>query len=80
MLIRQLYVQSVSLIHFILKQKKKKKKNTFTIPCEKSTTVSFTSSIMKNIATLFSKFSVKLISYIAFRSFCCLLKYIAIIL
>ena len=78
MLIRQLYVQSVSLIHFILKQKKKK--NTFTIPCEKSTTVSFTSSIMKNIATLFSKFSVKLISYIAFRSFCCLLKYIAIIL
>ena len=79
MLIRQLYVQSVSLIHFILKQKKKKK-NTFTIPCEKTTTVYFTSSIMKNIATLFSRFSIKLISYIAFRSFCCLLKYIAIIL
>ena len=59
--------------------------NTFTVPCEKSKMVSFTSSIMKNIIAPLScsRFSVKLLYCIAFRSgsrACCLLKSIAIIL
>ena len=42
------------------------KKNTFTVPCEESKTVSFASSIMKNITAFFSRFLVKLICFIAF--------------
>ena len=60
-----------------------KKKNTFTFSCEKSKTVSFAPSTMKNIVALFyrSRFPVKLICCIAFgskSSACCLLKSIAI--
>ena len=66
--------QSHSDIHIVLK-----------VPFEKSKTVSFTSSIMKNITLLFAsfRFSVKLICCIAFGSASsayCLLKSIAIIL
>ena len=60
------------MCHFILKQKKKKEKteyfNTFIVPCEKSETVSFTTSIMKNIADCCSRFSMKLVCWIAFGS------------
>ena len=57
--------------------------NTLTVPFEKSKTVSFASSIMKNIveSPTLSKFPVKLICWIAFgsaSSFCCLLKSIAV--
>ena len=59
--------------------------NTLTIPCEKSKTVSFASSIIKNIIAPLSRyrFPVKLICCIAFGSApsaSCLLKPIAIIL
>ena len=59
--------------------------NTFTVPCEKSKTVSFASSIMKNIVapSARSRFPAKLICCIAFGSALsayCLLKSIAIIL
>ena len=59
--------------------------NTFTVPCENSTTVSYAFSRMKRILVLFSrsKFAVKLIYWIALGSAsnsCCLLKSIAIIL
>ena len=59
--------------------------NTFTVPCEKSKMVSFTSSIMKNIFVFLSqfRFAVKLICCIAFgsaSSACCALKSIAMIL
>ena len=57
--------------------------NPFGVPSENSKTVSFASSIMGNIAALFSRFSVKLICYIAVgsaSSACCLLKSIVIIL
>ena len=52
---------------------------TFTVPCEKSKTVYFASSIMKNIVVfpVLSKFAVKLIYWIALGSgsnACCLLK------
>ena len=67
------------MIHFTLKQKKNKNENTFTVPFEKSKTVSFASSIMKYIVepSALSKFPVKLICCITFGSesnFCCLLK------
>ena len=57
--------------------------NTLTSPFKKSTTVSFASSVMKNIdePSTLSRFQVKLICCIAFGSrsnFCCLLKSIAI--
>ena len=44
--------------------------NTFTVPCEKSKTVSFASSMMKNIVApaAGSKFPVRLICCIAFGS------------
>ena len=44
--------------------------NTFTVPCEKSKIVSFTSSRMKNtdVSSAQSAFPVKLICYIAFGS------------
>ena len=79
---------SCELDHFtfkVLKQKKKKNYNTFTVPCEKCKTVSFASSLMKNIAepSTISRFRVKLICCIAFGSeisFRCLLKSVAIIL
>ena len=52
--------------------------NTFTVPCEKSKTVSFASSIMKNVVFPGqSRFPVKLICCIAFGSTSssyCLLK------
>ena len=59
--------------------------NSLTVPCEKSKTVSFASSIMKNIIAPLSRsrFPVKLIYCIAFglgSSACCVLKSIAIIL
>ena len=59
--------------------------NTSAVPCEKSKTVSFASSIMKNIVapSAQSRFPVILIFCITFRppsSACCLLKPIAIIL
>ena len=57
--------------------------HTFTVPCEISKTVSLAFSIVKNIIACCSRFPVKLICYIAFRSessACCLLKSIAIIL
>ena len=57
--------------------KTKSNHNTLTLPFRKSKTVSFASSIIKNIVALFSRFPVKLICCIAFRSasnFCCLLK------
>ena len=60
---------------------KKKKKKTETVCCEKSKTISFASSIMKNIDVSFSIFPVKLICCIAFgsaSSFCCLLESVAI--
>ena len=38
----------------------------FTVPCEKSKTVSFASSIMKNTAAFWAKFPVKLICCIVF--------------
>ena len=58
---------------------------TFTVPCENSKTVSFASSIIKNIVVFpgLSKFAVKFICWIAFGSeskACYLLKSIAIIL
>ena len=58
--------------------------NTFTVPCEKSKIVSFTSSRMKNadVSSAQSAFPVKLICYIAFGSAWpayCLLKSIATI-
>ena len=78
---------SCELDHFTFKVLKQKKKNynTFTVPCEKCKTVSFASSLMKNIAepSTISRFRVKLICCIAFGSeisFCCLLKSVAIIL
>ena len=46
------------------------------MPCKKSKTVSFASSIMKNNFALFSRFSVKLFCCIAFGSAsgaCCFL-------
>ena len=52
-----------------------------TVPFEKSKTLSFSSSIMKNIDVPFFIFPVKLIYCIAFGSAsrcCCLLKSIAI--
>ena len=57
---------------------------TFTVSCEKSKTVSFASSIIKNIVLfpVLSKFAVKLICWIGVGSAsraCCLLKSIAII-
>ena len=57
----------------------------FTVPCEKSKTVSFASSRMKKILLLFgrSKFAVKLICWIALGSTSnayCLVKSIGIIL
>ena len=55
----------------------------FTVPCEKSKTISFTSSTMKNIVAPAgrSRYLVKLICYIAFGSdACCLLRFIVIIL
>ena len=60
-------------------------RNTFTVPCEKSKTVSFTSSIMKNIAapSARSRFPLKSIYCVAFgstSSACCLLKSTVIIL
>ena len=63
----------------------KKNWNTFTVPFDKSKTVSFASSIIKNIVACppQSIFPVKLICCIAFRSTsssCCLLVSIAIIL
>ena len=61
--IRQFYIQSVILGHFI---------NTFTIPCEKSKMVSFTSLLMKNIVVFAflsqARFHVKSICCIAFGS------------
>ena len=59
--------------------------NTLVVPCEKLKTVSFASSIMKNIVLLpaQSRFQVKLICSIAFgsaSSTCYLLKCIAIAL
>ena len=56
---------------------------TFTVPCEKSKTVSFAFSIIKNIVapSALSEFAVKLICWIALGSAsraCCLLKSIAI--
>ena len=56
----------------------------FAVPCEKSKTVSFASSIIKNIVLfpVLSKFAVKLICWIAVGSAsraCRLLKSIAII-
>ena len=59
--------------------------NTFKVPCEKSKTISFASSVMKNIfaPSARSRFSVKLICCIAFGSGSspyCLLKSVAIIL
>ena len=58
---------------------------TLTVPCEKSKTVSFASSIMKNVNLLLLRlrFPGKLICCIAFQSAsstCCLCKSIAIIL
>ena len=55
---------------------KKKNHNNLTVPFEKSKTVSFASSIMKNICVFpfRSKFTVKFICCIAFGSvsdFCC---------
>ena len=59
--------------------------NIFTVSCEKSKTVSYASSIMKNIVapSARSRFPVKLICCIAFgsaSSYCCLLKSSATIL
>ena len=56
-LVEQTLVKSYDDIH-----------NTFTVPCEKSKTVSFISSIMKKIVVCpaLSKLPVKLISCIAF--------------
>ena len=59
--------------------------NTFTVPSEKSKTVSFASSIVKNIVapSPVSRFSLKLICWIAFgsrSSACYLLKSVPIIL
>ena len=59
--------------------------NTFTVSCQKSNMVSFTSSIVKNIIVFpsHSRFTVKYIYCIAFGSVsstCYLLKSIAIIL
>ena len=67
----------------ILYKNEIKKGNTLIVLFEKSKTVSFAPPIMKNIAEPFylSRFSVKLIYYIAFGSasgFCCLLKSIAV--
>ena len=58
---------------------------TFSVPCEKSNTVSLASSISKNIVVFpaLSEFAVKLICWIALRSAsrtCYLLKFIVIIL
>ena len=60
--------------------------NILTVPCEKSKTVSFTSSVMKNIVVSSfpsqARSPVKLICCIAFRSAssaCCLLKSISIL-
>ena len=67
----------------ILFESKKRNYNTFTVSCEKSKTVSFASSVMKNIVACCSRFPVKLISCIAFgsaSSACCIHKPIAIIL
>ena len=60
-------------------------RNTFTVLCEKSKTVSFVSSIMKNIVapSAQSIFAVDLIRGITFglaSSTCCLLKSTAMIL
>ena len=54
----------ILLSYFILKEKIKLE-NTFTVPCEKSKTVSFVSSIMKKIIVFpfWSKFAEKLILY-----------------
>ena len=59
--------------------------NTFTIPFERSRMVYFASSVMKNIviSPARSRFPVKLIGSIAFRSAssaCCLLKPVAVII
>ena len=58
-------------------------KNTLSVPFEKSKTVSFASSVIKNIVApcALSRFPVKLNFRLAFGSssvFCCLLKSIAI--
>ena len=58
---------------------------TFTVPCEKSNTVSFASSVIKHIVVFptLSKFDAKLICYFALgpaSRACCLLKSIATIL
>ena len=57
---------------------------TITVPCKKSTIVSFASSKMKNVVVFLArlKFTVKLICWIALVSAsrtCCLLKSVAII-
>ena len=64
MQIRQLYVERVILSDFILKPKIKLEY--FAVPCEKSETISFAFSIMKNIVACDSRFPVKLICFIAF--------------
>ena len=71
----------ISYINIILNGKKNH--NTLTVPFEKSQTVSFANSIMKNIVepSALSRFPVKLICCIAFgpaSSFYCLLKSVAI--
>ena len=68
--------------HFVI-LKRNKNHNTLTVPFGKSKTVSFASSIMKNIVehSALSRFPVKLICCNAFGSaypFCCLLKSIPI--
>ena len=63
--------------------KRNKNNNTLTVPFEKSTTISFASSITKNIVepSALYRFPVKLIWWVGFRSdsrFGCLLKSIPI--
>ena len=71
------------MCHFYIDKKLNYK--TFTVPCEKSKTVSLVSSIIKSIFVFpaLPRFAVKLICWIAYGSAsraCCLLKSIAVIL
>ena len=70
------------MCHFYIDKKLNYK--TFTVPCEKSKTVSFASSVIKNIVVFpaLSKFALKLICWITVGSVSrtYLLKSIAIIL